>query len=205
MAEAILNEEQRMLLERLRKKLGYSSDLARPEEDMRLYQILGDFVPEEEKKKAGKAQQKDGDMQALMRELKSYIRRIGPEDDLYDDALDVLQTIAPEAVGETKKTAEQADKQKAKEMEQMMQMQQDRLKDKMDRISSGLFHYEDKDGNFIPDEVDAEMKKDKQSRRKMEPEEVNQLLKGEEKVKRRPENTEEMQKVPQKQKKGPVV
>ena len=114
MAEAVLNEEQRALLERLRRKLGYSSDLERPEEDLRLYQVLGDLAQDAEAGKEKKDLQKDGDMHALLRELKAYIMRIGPEDDLYDDALDVLQAIAPEAVGEARKSAEQAEVQKAK-------------------------------------------------------------------------------------------
>ena len=215
MAEAVLNEEQRALLERLRRKLGYSSDLERPEEDLRLYQVLGDFAQDAEAGKEKKDLQKDGDMHALLRELKAYIMRIGPEDDLYDDALDVLQAIAPEAVGEARKSAEQAEVQKAKDMEQMTKLAQERNKETMDRLSSGLFHYEDKDGNFIPDDVDEELrnagkKKEKdgaerldgKNRRKMEPEEVDQLLKGENKEKRRPENPVESGKEKQKQKNG---
>ncbi|MCR5127093.1 MAG: hypothetical protein K6B69_03225 [Lachnospiraceae bacterium] len=215
MAEAVLNEEQRALLERLRRKLGHSSDLERPEEDLRLYQVLGDFAQDTEAGKEKKDLQKDGDMHALLRELKAYIMRIGPEDDLYDDALDVLQAIAPEAVGEARRSAEQADVQKAKDMEQMTKLAQERNKETMDRLSSGLFHYEDKDGNFIPDDVDEELKnagkkkekdgaerQDGQNRRKMEPEEVDQLLKGENKEKRRPGNPVEPEKVKQKQKNG---
>lgn len=215
MAEAVLNEEQRALLERLRRKLGYSSDLERPEEDLRLYQVLGDFAQDAEAGKEKKDLQKDGNMHALLRELKAYIMRIGPEDDLYDDALDVLQAIAPEAVGEARKSAEQAEGQKAKDMEQMTKLAQERNKETMDRLSSGLFHYEDKDGNFIPDDVDEELrnagkKKEKdgaerldgKNRRKMEPEEVDQLLKGENKEKRRPENPVESGKEKQKQKNG---
>ena len=215
MAEAVLNEEQRALLERLRRKLGYSCDLERPEEDLRLYQVLGDLAQDAEAGKEKKDLQKDGDMHALLRELKAYIMRIGPEDDLYDDALDVLQAIAPEAVGEARKSAEQAEVQKAKDMEQMTKLAQERNKETMDRLSSGLFHYEDKDGNFIPDDVDEELrnagkKKEKdgaerldgKNRRKMEPEEVDQLLKGENKEKRRPENPVESGKEKQKQKNG---
>ena len=211
MAEAVLNEEQKALLARLRRKMGFRSDQEHREEDLRFYNVLSDFVPEEAGRKENSTQQKEGDRNALLRELKAYVLRIGPEDDLYDDALDVLQTIAPEAMGEAKKTAEQAEVQRRKEMEQMVKITQERQKERMDEVSARWFHYEDKDGNFIPDDVDeklknkAEKKDEKQNRRKMDPEEVNLLMKGDAKEKHQPEKTPEKTENVKKKTAGPIL
>ena len=224
MAEAILTEEQKALLDKLRRKMGQISDLDHTEEDLRLYQILGEYSPENSSGKAAKKSvQKDGDLHALLRELREYIRRNGTEGELYTDAIDLLQVLAPEQVAEAKRGAEKTDEEKAREVEEASRLAQARAQEQAERL--GFQKPEDRDGNGIPDDVDewlenrdkesekkekssnteednkenglgslltegAKKLTDAENRRKLDPEEVSSMLKGDQKQKHKRAGTQ---------------
>ncbi|MBR3103010.1 MAG: hypothetical protein IKH46_04220 [Lachnospiraceae bacterium] len=217
MAEAILTDEQKALLDKLRRKLGQTSDSDHREEDLRLYQMLGEYSSENSAGKGAKKQsQKDGDLHALLRELKEYIRRNGTEGELYTDAIDLLQALAPEQVAEAKRGAEKTDEKKTREAEEAARLAKERAQEQAEWL--GLPKPEDRDGNGIPDDMDAWLENrekkteekeksgnieadskeaglggllaegvkkltESENRRKLEPEEVSELLRGEAKPK----------------------
>ncbi len=127
MAGLSLNEEQKLQLTKLRRRLEMSPHVFLPEERIRFFHTLDQLQAEVPSENEDSGKQDSVALQILLSDLKQLVLRLGKGHGLYQDALDALRSLAPEMVGEVERIAEQEYRQRHQAGEMAGYARQDRF------------------------------------------------------------------------------
>ena len=119
MEGTFLSESQRFQLDKLRRRMEIMPQVFLPDEKLVFYRTLG-ALDDNSVKESSTHQQAAVAMQILLKELQQIAVRLGKDHSLYQDVLDVLQSIAPEMVAEAKRQAENEESIRIRTMNERM-------------------------------------------------------------------------------------
>ncbi|MCR5127100.1 MAG: hypothetical protein K6B69_03260 [Lachnospiraceae bacterium] len=134
----MLNEAQKIQLNRLRIRLERTSYAFLPEEKRQFYHSLEVLDDPESGANAADGKTDTVAMQVLLKGLKDLVVRLGKNSSLYKEALDALMSLAPEMVAEAQRMAENAERERVRILEENIANRQEMAEQRINAVNAFL-------------------------------------------------------------------